>query len=204
MKGILQFGVESVFWQPGQTANNPQRSQNFSLVPWHHYTVMTESQMRFLQDSTSKSDSDTIGRAILLLNDPDIRVRGEAFCSLILNKHDISHMLSCSLSHPARYIRGFCALVLANRQDTQAAVDILPLAEDPVPMVRECALGALGYMGYEPAKSAVMRHLVDVDPQVRRSALKAALDLKLDISGHTLGDDLCGLLAKLQPHLERS
>lgn len=134
-----------------------------------------------LQKATTSEDPEIVESAISMLQDPDIRIRGEAFCSLILNPHDISFRLSESLSSDSSNVRAFCALILANRGDTAWAPRILKLADDPVDEVRSCTFGALGHLMYEGATDSLLDALSDDSYEVRRSALQAIILLKLKI-----------------------
>lgn len=137
-----------------------------------------------LHDAAKSSDQASIGYAISMLDDDDIRVRGEAFCTLILNRNDITSQLKSALSHQSSNIRAFCALVLANRGDSDAAPRIVPLVGDPHPAVRSCALGSLGRLRHSDAAGRIRESLSDDNYEVRRSALKAMLDLDLEIPHH--------------------
>ena len=55
-------------------------------------------------------------KIINCLDDPDIKVRGEAFCSLILNKNKISNLLIEGLKDSSKNIRGFGALVFSKQK----------------------------------------------------------------------------------------
>lgn len=126
------------------------------------------ARLREPQNTTSQAEY-----AVRMLDDPDIRVRGEAFCSLMLNSSDIQQVLELALSDSSPNLRAFCSLVLANRGDAGAAPDIMPLARDPDPMVRSCALGALGHLKYARAAPYIRECMDDDYPEVRRSAAHA-------------------------------
>lgn len=134
-----------------------------------------------LQKATASVDPEIVEFAITMLQDPDIRIRGEAFCSLILNPHDISNRLSESLSSNSSSVRAFCALILANRGDVAWAPHILRLADDPSDEVRSCAFGALGHLMYKGATDSLLAALSDDSLEVRRSALHAMILLKIDV-----------------------
>ena len=87
-----------------------------------------------------------------MLNEPEIRVRGEAFSSLFLNKNDISEFLIDALSLENKNVKAFSALVLANRGDTNAIPTLELLSKDPSSTVKECALGALEYLSTNLAR----------------------------------------------------
>ncbi len=126
-----------------------------------------------------------VWEVISALDDPDVAVRGEAFAALVSEEADISERLARALGSPSRNVRGFCALVLANRGDGGRAGELAALASgDPSSMVRSCALGALGYLRASgPAASAAVRGgFADPNVETRRSALKAALDMGVALS----------------------
>ena len=104
-------------------------------------------------ESLSQSNNPEIIRKIIsMLNEPEIRVRGEAFSSLFLNKNDISEFLIDALSLENKNVKAFSALVLANRGDTNAISALELLSKDPSSMVKECALGALEYLRTNKAR----------------------------------------------------
>src|SRR3990172_5213124 len=90
-------------------------------------------------------DNLKINKIIYKLDDSDIEVRGEAFSSLVLNENNISNLLIQNLNSESKNIRGYAALVLANRRNSDAISAITNLTKDQSGMVRACALGALGY-----------------------------------------------------------
>lgn len=155
-----------------------------------------------LKKATTSENPKIVEFAISMLQDTDIRIRGEAFCALILNPYDIAPRLSKSLSSDLPDVRAFCALILANRGDIAWAPHILRLAEDPVDEVRSCTFGALGHMMYADAADALLAALSDDNYEVRRSALHAIILLKLEIPvehQHRLAADstLSSMLARL-------
>ena len=117
-----------------------------------------------------------IEEVILRLDDDDIRVRGEAFSSLILNENDISGHLLRGIRSASKNIRGFASLVLANRGEASAVPYMVKLASDEHPMVRSCAVGALGHLKAAggDARDAILGSLFDQDLDVRKSAAHAA------------------------------
>ena len=135
-------------------------------------------KMRRLADAARSSNIESVQYAVSMLDDEDIRIRGEAFCSLVLNRGDIAPVLERHLASQSHNVRAFCALVLANRGDSASAPRILPLLDDGRAAVRSCALGALGYLGYAAAAGRVAELLDDENEEVRRSAAKAVSDLK--------------------------
>ena len=135
-----------------------------------------DQKIRILESLASTGSSDVIEEVILRLDDDDIRVRGEAFSSLILNENDISGHLLRGLGSASTNIRGFASLVLANRGEASAVPYMVKLASDERPMVRSCAVGALGHLRAAggDARDAILGSLFDQDLDVRKSAAHAA------------------------------
>ncbi len=142
----------------------------------------SEEKIKILETLASSDDFEIIKKMIICLDDPDIKVRGEAFSSLILNKNKISNLLIKSLNSESKNIRGFAALVLANRNDTSTIPSIINLVEDEHFMVRAFALGALGHLRAKEAKDVVHKGILDSNIEVRKSALQAMINLKEEIS----------------------
>ena len=111
------------------------------------------------------------------LDDKDIQVRGEAFSSLVSNENDIAEQLVKNLNSEKTYVRGFLALILANRKNSHGNSEIIKMTKDKNAMVRSCALGALGHLKAGEAVNAVQSCFSDADLEVRKSAIKAAIDL---------------------------
>jgi HEAT repeat protein len=151
-------------------------------MPDNEIHKILESGSKYEKISTLESldnskDGEIIKQIILMLDDPDIEVRGEAFASLVLNENDISHYLISSLESESKNIRGFSALVLANRGNTAAIPNITKLTKDQSAMVRSCALGALGYLKANQASEEIKNCFFDSNLEVKKSALKAAIDI---------------------------
>lgn len=141
-------------------------------------TGTKEEKIKTLESLTHAEDSETIKLVISKLDDDDIQVRGEAFSSLLLNESQIDKILITSLKSSSKNIRGFSALVLANRNCKKAIQEIADLADDESSMVRSCAVGALGYLKARDGARAIERCLGDPSLEVRRSAIKSAIDLR--------------------------
>ena len=105
-----------------------------------------KDKISVLESLSQSNDHETINKIISKLDDSEIQVRGEAFSSLFLNKNDISEFLIDALSSESKNVKGFSALVLANRGDSNAISAIELLTKDSSGMVRSCALGALGHL----------------------------------------------------------
>lgn len=142
----------------------------------------SEEKIKVLEALESTDDTKTIKKIIDCLDDPDIKVRGEAFSSLILNKNKIANLLIESLKDSRKNIRGFGALVLANRNETDSISNILELLNDERSMVRSCALGALGHLRAKEAKDKVHNCILDSNIEVRKSALQALINFEEKIT----------------------
>lgn len=134
-------------------------------------------KMGRLAEVVASPDDASVEYAVSMLDDADIRIRGEAFCTLILIERDVAAVLERHLSSPSRYVRAFCALILANRGDSASAPRIVPLLDDDRALVRSCALGALGYLRYAPAADLAKNLLDDENEEVRISARQVVSDM---------------------------
>ena len=158
-----------------------------------------EEKIKTLESLTNSEDAEIINLIISKLDDSDIEVRGEAFSSLVLNENKISPALISNLNSESKNIRGFSALVLANRQNPEGIQSIIPLTKDESSMVRTCALGALGYLKAQQASKAIQECFVDSNLEVKKSALKAAIDI-----GEKLPTEVINELKKQSdPELEK-
>lgn len=142
----------------------------------------SQEKITLLESLASTDDFEIIEKIISKLDDEDIQVRGEAFSSLILNENKISDLLIKNLSSDSKYVRGYGALVLANRNDTNAITEIIKLTNDKSAMVRSCALGALGHLKAKQAKEVIENCLTDSNLEVKKSALQAAIFIDDKIS----------------------
>ena len=142
----------------------------------------SEEKIKILEVLESVENFETIKKIIICLDDPDVKVRGEAFSSLVLNKNKISNLLIESLKDSRKNIRGFVALVLANRNDTSSIPAIIDLVKDDHSMVRSCALGSLGHLKAREAKDTIHNCVLDSNIEVKKSALQALINLEGEIS----------------------
>lgn len=142
----------------------------------------SQEKIRILESLDHTNNFEIIKKIISKLDDEDIQVRGEAFSSLILNKNEISNILIQSLNSDSKYIRGFSALVLANRNESSGIPEIIKLTNDESSMVRSCALGSLGHLKAKQAKNVIENCLTDSNIEVIKSALQAAIDIDDNIS----------------------
>ena len=136
-----------------------------------------EEKIKILESLVESNDPQIINKIISKLDDPEIEVRGEAFSVLVLNKNNISEFLIKNLNSDSKNIRGYSALVLANRKNAESISSIIDLTKDSSSMVRSCALGALGFLKANAASQAIHNCFYDSNLEVKKSALKAAIDL---------------------------
>ena len=127
-------------------------------------------KISILSSLTEITDFKIIRQIISALDDKEIRVRGEAFSSLFLNDNDISEILISSLTDNSKNIRGFSALILANRGDTNSIDSLIDLTKDTSGMVRSCAFGALGHLRMKQAKKEIHAGIFDDNIEVKKSA----------------------------------
>ena len=141
-----------------------------------------EEKIDVLESLIDINEPKIINKIISKLDDPDIEVRGEVFSSLVLNNNKIARFLINNLNSESKNVRGFSALVLANRKDLDAIPSLINLTKDSSSMVRSCAVGALGYLNAKNAQQAIHDCLFDSNVEVKKSALKAAIDIDYKIS----------------------
>ena len=140
-----------------------------------------KDKISVLESLSQSNDQETINKIISKLDDSEIQVRGEAFSSLFLNKNDISEFLIDALSSESKNVKGFSALVLANRGDSNAIPAVELLTKDPSDMARSCALGALGHPHSTRSAAIIRKCFQDKILEVRKSAVQAFLKLGGDI-----------------------
>lgn len=146
----------------------------------------SEEKIRMLELLTDTNDDRIIQEIISRLGDDDIRVRGEAFSTLVLNENEISRFLIQGLKSHSKDIRAYSALILANREETKVIPEIVSMVDDEHSMVRACALGALGYLRAQDAGNAILQCLGDSNIEVRKSAVKAMIDIGKPLSEEML------------------
>ena len=145
-----------------------------------------EEKIKTLESLENTKIPEIIDKIISKLDDPDIEVRGEAFSSLVLNENDISKILVQNLESESKNIRGFSTLVLANRRNSDSIPVITNLTKDQSGMVRACALGALGYLKAKQSRKEIHDCFFDSNIEVKKSALKAAIDIGEKISSEDI------------------
>ena len=165
----------------------------------------SEEKIKILETLHKTDNPEVLEKIISKLDDDDIKVRGEAFSSLVLNKNKISDFLIQNLNSTSKNIRGFAALALANRNETVAIPNITKLARDERSMVRSCAIGALNHLKAKEAKDIFLDSVLDTNVEVRKSALQGIINLKFPISQERIKEiskdadsELLKMLAKLK------
>lgn len=158
-----------------------------------------DEKIRLLESLANSDNQEIISKIIYKLDDLDIEVRGEAFSSLVLNENNISNQLIQNLKSQNKNIRGFSALVLANRRNLEAVSEIISLTKDQSGMVRACALGALGYLKAKQASKNIHQCFSDSNLEVKKSALKAAIDIGDIISD----EEIIGLAKESDSEIEK-
>lgn len=137
-----------------------------------------EEKIKIIESASYMMDPKALEIIVSGLGDENIEIRGEVFSALLLNENDISEALLEGLKSKDKNIRGYCALVLANRNERKAISRIIQLTEDQSAMVRSCAVGALGYLRAVEASFAIQKCLDDPNIEVIKSAIKSAIDIK--------------------------
>ena len=165
----------------------------------------SEEKIKILETLDKTDNPKVLEKIISKLDDDDIQVRGEAFSLLILNENKISDFLIQNLNSTSKNIRGYAALVLANRDETNAIPNITKLAKDERSMVRSCAIGALGHLKAKEAKDVFLDSVSDTNLEVRKSALQAIINMKFPISEERIKEiskdadsDLLKMISKLK------
>lgn len=165
----------------------------------------SEEKIKILETLDKTDNPEILEKVISKLDDDDIKVRGEAFSSLVLNKNKISNFLIQNLNSTSKNVRGFAALALANRNETVAIPKIVKLAKDERSMVRSCAIGALGHLKAKEEKEIFLDSTLDSNIEVRKSALQAIINLKFPISEERIKEiskdadsELLKMLSKLK------
>ena len=129
-----------------------------------------ETEIETLKTLVKTVDPKIITAMIKLFDDSRIEVRGEVFSTLFLNDNNISEELINGLKDISKSVRAYTTLVLANRFENNAIPEILKLTDDQSGLVRTCAFGALGHLGYKPAKKKLHRGIFDSNLEAVKSA----------------------------------
>ncbi len=147
-----------------------------------------QEKIRILEKLHNTKDLKILQEIILRLNDDSVQVRGEAFNALLLNKNKISKILIDNLSSPNKNIKGFTALVLANRNEKNAIPEIIKIVNNEHGMVRSCAIGALGYLKAGKIEEVIINAFSDSNLDVQKSALLAAIQTNIFVSKEKINE----------------
>ena len=158
-----------------------------------------EEKIAVLEKLEQTQNFEILEKMVLKLDDNDIKVRGEAFSSLLLNENNISNFLVKYLKSSNKNVRGFMTLVLANRNETKAIPEIIKLVKDDHSMVRDCSIGALRYLKATEAEEIFLESLCDKSLEVRKNALWTIIDFKLSISNSKLKE----IITENDPEIEK-
>ena len=142
----------------------------------------SDEKIKILENLDDEDNPELLQKIISKLDDDDVRVRGEAFSSLLLNENKISDFLIENLKSIKKNIRGFTSLVLANRNEESAIPEIIKLVKDESSMVRSCAIGALGHLKVKDSNEIILQSLSDSNLEVKKSVLQAMINLNIRIS----------------------
>ena len=149
-------------------------------------TGSSEEKIKTIEELENTPNPQILKNMILQFDDEDIKVRGEAFSSLILNQNEILDILIENLSSTSKNIRGFVSLVLANREEYASIPEIRKLVKDERSMVRACAIGALTFMKDKSSMEIILEAVSDSNLEVQKSAIHAAIKMGFKISDKQL------------------
>ena len=139
----------------------------------------SETKISALESLEHTCDNIVLSKIVAMLDDSDIRVRGEAFATLVLNNNNITEILLKGLGSESVNVRSSILLVLANRGETRAIPDIIRCTDDTNATVRSCAAGALRYLKVPNTDQIFYKLVADPKIKVRKSALYGLIDLKI-------------------------
>ena len=141
-----------------------------------------QNKIGILETLHNTNNLEILQHIISKLNDNSIQVRGEAFNALLLNQNNISKILIDNLSSTNKNIKGFTALVLANKNEKSAIPEIKKIVNNEHGMVRSCAIGSLGYLRAEEISDIILKALTDSNLEVKKSALQTAIQTNIFVS----------------------
>ena len=150
----------------------------------------SQNKIRILETLHNTNNLEILQHIISKLNDNSIQVRGEAFNALLLNQNNISKILIDNLSSTKKNIKGFTALVLANKNEKSAIPEIKKIVNNEHGMVRSCAIGSLGYLRAEEISDIILKALTDSNLEVQKSALQATIQLGIIIPEYKIKEIL--------------
>ena len=150
----------------------------------------SQNKIRILETLHNTNNLEILQHIISKLNDNSIQVRGEAFNALLLNQNNISKILIDNLSSTNKNIKGFTALVLANKNEKSAIPEIKKIVNNEHGIVRSCAIGSLGYLRAEEISDIILKALTDSNLEVQKSALQTAIQVNAIISKNKIDEIL--------------
>ena len=141
-----------------------------------------DSRLDILRKLTHNDDPEIIREIIELFDAEKIQVRGEVFSTLFLNENDILEQLLEGLEHESKNVRGYVALVIANRNEKNAIQHIIRLTNDSSGLVRTCAYGALGHLAVKESAKELHKGVFDSNLEAVKSAAYALARINEKIS----------------------
>ena len=151
-------------------------------------------KMRVSSILTQTNDPKIIQEMIKLFDDENIKIRGEVFSTLFLNKNNILEQLIYGLKNESKNVRAYVTLVLANRNEKESIQEIIKLTKDSSGLVRTCAYGALGHLETKEGIKELHEGIFDSNIEAVKSAAYALARIGDKISHkeieeiHTLND----------------
>ena len=130
-------------------------------------------KMSVLSGLTQTNDPEIINEMIKLFDDENIKIRGEVFSILFLNKNNILEQLIYGLKNKSKNIRAYVTLVLANRNEKESIQEIIKLTKDRNELVRTCAYGALGHLKAKEGVNELHEGIFDSNVEAVKSAAYA-------------------------------
>jgi len=141
-----------------------------------------DSRLDILPELTQTTDPEIIWAIVELFDAERIEIRGEVFSTLFLNKNDILEQLLKGLKHESKNVRGYTALVIANRNEKNATKEIIELTNDLSGLVRTCAYGALGHLEVKESVKELHKGIFDSNLEALKSAAYALARINEKIS----------------------
>jgi len=133
-------------------------------------------------------DPEIIQEMIELFDAEKIEIRGEVFSALFLNENYILNQLLRGLKHQSKNVRAYVTLVLANRNEKNAANEILKLTKDSSGLVRTCAYGALGHLEIKEGVRELHEGIFDSNLEATKSAAYALSRIDENISQEEINE----------------
>jgi HEAT repeat protein len=165
---------------------NMKFSQNLENILKILESGNNNEKIKILESQNNTNNPEVLRKIISKLDENNIKVRGEAFSSLVLNENKIFDFLIDGLNSESENMKCSLLLVLANRNEMSSIPNITKLVKDESSFVRSCAIGALGHLKARENNSIFVEALSDSNIEVRKSALQAIIDLKITLSEYEI------------------